>query len=249
MKNSMTTMAACGALAALTAGCGSTQAMREAVYGPKLSPVTDPTPIAAPSAVAMPISLPESESAGANSLWRNGSRQFFKDQRASRVGDILTVEISIKDSAQLQNDTARSRTGKSAGGITNLFGLEGKIASALPGDVDPSKLIDASGSSSASGTGSVKRAETVELTVAAVVVQILPNGNLVIAGRQQVKINSEMRELTVSGVIRPQDISADNTIMHTQIAEARIDYGGRGDISAMQRPRWGQRVLDAAAPY
>jgi len=249
MKNSMTTLAACGALAALTAGCGSTQAMREAVYGPQLSPVTDPSAIAAPSAVAMPISLPEAESAGANSLWRNGSRAFFKDQRAAKVGDILTVDISIKDSAQLQNDTSRSRSGETAGGVTNLFGLEANIAKVLPGDVDTSSLIAADGSSSARGTGSVKRAETVALVVAAVVVQTLPNGNLVIAGRQQVKINAEMRELTVTGVIRPQDISADNTIKHTQIAEARIEYGGRGDISAMQRPRWGQRILDAAAPY
>jgi len=248
MKNPMT-LAACSALAALSAGCGSTQGMRDAIYGPKLSPVTDPSAIAAPSAVAMPISISEPESAGANSLWRNGSRAFFKDQRAAKVGDILTVDISIKDSAQLQNDTSRSRTGETAGGITNLFGFETNIARALPGAPDMSSLIDADGSSSAKGTGSVKRAETVDLVVAAVVVQTLPNGNLVIAGRQQVKINAEMRELTVSGVIRPQDISADNTIKHTQIAEARIDYGGRGDISAMQRPRWGQRILDAAAPY
>jgi flagellar L-ring protein precursor FlgH len=248
MKNPIT-LAACGALAALSAGCGSTQGMRDALYGPKLSPVTDPSAIAAPSAVAMPVSLSEPESAGANSLWRNGSRAFFKDQRAAKVGDILTVDISIKDSAQLQNDTSRSRSGETAGGITNLFGLENGIARALPGDFDTSSLIAADGSSSAKGTGSVKRAETVDLVVAAVVVQTLPNGNLVIAGRQQVKINAEMRELTVSGVIRPQDISADNTIKHTQIAEARIDYGGRGDISAVQRPRWGQRIIDVAAPY
>jgi len=248
MKNPMT-LAACGALAAMSAGCGSTQGMRDALYGPKLSPVTDPSAIAAPSAVAMPVSLSEPESAGANSLWRNGSRAFFKDQRAAKVGDILTVDISIKDSAQLQNDTSRSRNGTTTGGITSAFGLQQKLADVFPGAVDPTSLIDAEGASSAKGTGSVKRAETVDLVVAAVVVQTLPNGNLVIAGRQQVKINAEMRELTVSGVIRPQDISADNTIKHTQIAEARIDYGGRGDISAMQRPRWGQRILDVAAPY
>ncbi|MET0545550.1 MAG: flagellar basal body L-ring protein FlgH [Caulobacterales bacterium] len=239
----------CSTLAVMTAGCGSTQGMRDALYGPKLSPVSDPSRLAAAEPVAMPISVPESESAGPNSLWRNGSRAFFKDQRASKVGDILTVEISIKDSAQLQNDTARSRKGETTGGITNLFGLETPITNALPGPAVASKLLDLDGASSSSGTGSVKRAETIDLTVAAVVVQILPNGNLVIAGRQQVKVNAEMRELTISGLIRPEDISNDNKILHTQIAEARIEYGGRGDLTAVQRPRWGQRVLDVAAPY
>jgi flagellar L-ring protein FlgH len=239
----------CSTLAVMTAGCGTTQGLRDAMYGPQLSPVSDPSALAAPNPVSLPISLNEGEPAGPGSLWRSGSRAFFKDQRASKTGDILTVEISIQDSAQLQNDTTRTRKGSTTGGITNLFGLEGKIADALPGDVDTSKLLDLDGASSSAGTGSVKRAETVNLTVAAVVVQILQNGNLVIAGRQQVKINAEMRELTVSGIIRPEDISADNRIKHTQIAEARIEYGGRGDLSAVQRPRWGQRIVDYGAPY
>jgi flagellar L-ring protein precursor FlgH len=122
-------------------------------------------------------------------------------------------------------------------------------AAVLPGGYDPGSLLDAEGSSSARGQGSINREEQIEMTVAAVIVDILPNGNLVIAGRQQVMINAELRELTVSGVIRPEDIAANNTIRHDQIAEARIAYGGTGQVTAVQRPRIGQRIADAISPW
>ncbi len=234
---------------ALTA-CATVENAAQAVRGPQLTPVTDPSYLPARGApVRQPVALAEPELRGPNSLWRAGSRTFFNDQRAARVGDILTVRIEIEDRAQVQNTTSRNRSGEMNAGVTNMFGFESQLNRVLPNAVDPASLINAQGSSAATGTGSVNRQETVELTVAAVITDILPNGNFVIAGSQEVRINAELRELLVSGVIRPEDISADNTILHSQIAEARISYGGRGDISAVQRPKAGQRIFEAVTPF
>src|SRR5262249_26038342 len=154
-----------------------------------------------------PISLPmpaqEVETHQANSLWRNGAKQFFRDQRAAKVGDILTVEISIDDNAKLDNSTTRERTGKEDMGLTNLFGLENPIAKALPGATDPASLVKTASDSSTKGDGQIDRKETINLTVAAIVTQVLPNGNLAIQGRQEVRVNYELRELLVTGIVRP----------------------------------------------
>lgn len=230
--------------------CATVDNAAHAVRGPQLTPVSDPSLLPARGApVRQPVAIAELEARGPNSLWRAGSRTFFNDQRAARIGDILTVRIEIEDRAQVQNSTTRNRTGEMNAGVTNLFGFESQLNRVLPNAVDPGSLIEAQGGSSSSGTGTVNRQETVELTVAAVITEVLANGNFVIAGSQEVRINSELRELLVSGVIRPQDISSDNTILHSQIAEARISYGGRGDISAVQRPKAGQRVFEAVTPF
>jgi flagellar L-ring protein precursor FlgH len=200
---------------------------------------------------AIPMPQPPQERYAPNSLWRAGARTFFNDQRAARVGDILTVKIQIDDNADVSNSTSRKRTSGSDVGVDNMFGLEKSLRRLplVPDAIDPSSLIKADGSTQTQGQGAVTRAEKVELTVAAVVTQILPNGNMVIDGSQEVRVNSEIRELTVAGIIRPEDISADNTINHTQIAEARISYGGRGDISTVQRPGVFQRITDAISPW
>jgi flagellar L-ring protein precursor FlgH len=82
-----------------------------------------------------------------------------------------------------------------------------------------------------------------------VVTDRLPNGNFVIAGRQEVRVNSELRELRIAGVIRPEDISSRNTIDYFKVAEARIAYGGRGTISRVQKPRYGQRLYEFVVPF
>jgi flagellar L-ring protein precursor FlgH len=208
-------------------------------------------PVADPSwrQVSMPMPAAQTPTASPNSLWRPGSRTFLRDQRAAQPGDLVTVLVSIQDQAQLQNSTEREREGTDTMGIPRLLGLESSFARLLPGGVDPSRLVQTNGAQTSTGSGSIRRTETVTLRVAATVVQTLPNGNLVVTGRQQVRVNSELRDLTVSGIIRPQDIASDNTVRHDRLAEARIAYGGRGTISDVQRPRVGQELLDIVLPF
>jgi len=234
------------ASAAKTAAIAAAEATRRAAGQPQFTPMGVS---AAPPLLDMPTPPRASDSSAPNALWRTGSRNFFNDQRASRIGDILTVKISIDDSADLSNASSRQRKGASTVGVNHLGGLETNLGRVMPGGFDPATLVDATSDSSSSGKGSVARQEKVELTVAAVVTDILANGNLLVSGRQEVRVNAEMRELTVAGIIRPEDIASDNTIRHTQMAEARISYGGRGQLSAVQRPRLGQRLFDAISPW
>jgi flagellar L-ring protein precursor FlgH len=182
-------------------------------------------------------------------LWRNGARAFFIDQRASRIGDILTVQIEIDDSADVSNATDRARNSTTTGKIGGLFGLESTIGRLLPPGFDTEPGLNYGGTTTGSGSGSVKRQEKISLTVAALVSQVLPNGNMIIQGRQEVRTNGEVRELTVAGIVRPEDITSTNTIKHTQIAEARISYGGRGDISRMQKTPAGQALVETFSPF
>jgi flagellar L-ring protein precursor FlgH len=182
----------------------------------------------------------------ANSLWRNGSRSFFKDQRAHQIGDLLTVTVNITDQANFANETQRSRTTTEDSGITAFLGsnlLTGK-STALPG-----RLLTADSTSSSDGKGTIQRQETLVTNIAAVVTQLLPNGNLVVEGKQEVRVNFEMRELIVAGIVRPEDIQSDNTIDSSKIAQARIAYGGHGQITDVQQPRYGQQVMDVLLPF
>jgi flagellar L-ring protein precursor FlgH len=220
----------------------------ETVRGPQLTPVGYPAALIPQEQVVLPMAQPP-QPANANSLWKVGARTFFGDQRARYVGDIVTVRIDIDDSAQTQNSTERSRTNDASGGVTNFFGLENSIGRAFPGGFDPANMVGIEGQANASGSGSVNRSERVSLTIAAVVTDVLPNGNLIIQGRQEVRTNREVRELTVAGIVRPQDISSANSIDHTQIAEARISYGGRGDISRMQATPAAQSLVERFSPF
>jgi flagellar L-ring protein precursor FlgH len=211
-----------------------------------MTPISNPATVAGSNRVSMPLPTPRAEAAAPNSLWRTGAKSFFGDQRASDIGDILTINIEISDSAQLNNSTQRSRSTAEESGIQALLGLEGNLVGEGV-TLDPAVGFDST--SSSAGNGSVNRQESVNLTVAAVITDRLPNGNLVIGGSQEVRINNELRELLISGVIRPEDIASDNTIAHTKIAEARISYGGRGDISQVQRDRYGKRIYDKIAPF
>jgi len=216
---------------------------------PPLSPIAVPPNVAAGGPVYLPQPAYEAQPQKPNSLWRAGSRSFFRDPRAQKAGDILTVSIDIGDQAKIANTTTRSTSAKENAGAPNFLGFESRLPGILPNAVDPSNLVNLNSNSATSGTGSVDRSEEINLTVAAVVTQVLPNGNLVIQGQQEVRVNSEVRELLVSGVVRPEDIASNNTIRHTQIAEARISYGGRGQLTDVQQPRYGQQFFDIIWPF
>lgn len=230
-------------------GCKTFERMNEIGDAPKMAAVQDPSSIPSKQPVSMPMPKVDVSKRQANSLWRTGSRAFFRDQRAQRVGDILTVIISIDEKAELSNETERSRANSEDANITNLFGLEGQLTKVLPEALSPESLVATGSNLSNVGKGSIDREEKIDLRVAATITQKLPNGNLVLAGRQQMTVNFEMRELMVTGVIRPQDISSANTIDYDQIAEARIAYGGRGQIQDMQQPRYGSQALDILMPF
>jgi flagellar L-ring protein precursor FlgH len=184
-----------------------------------------------------------------NSLWRSNSSTFFGDPRAAEIGDILTVSIDISDRAQVSNQSNRSRATAEDANLTNFFGGEAALDQFFNDAVNPASLANFGSNSSTQGAGSVNRSETIEMTAAAIVTEVLWNGNLVINGRQEVRINNEVRELLIAGIVRPEDIAADNTIDHQKIAEARISYGGRGHISEMQRPPIGQELYNLLWPF
>ncbi len=218
----------------------------EAVRGPTLAPVGYPAALVPQEQL---ILTNHAGPASANSLWRTGARAFFIDQRANKVGDILTVQIDIDDSAKTSNTSNSSRTSAATAGVPHFFGLESTLGKILPGGFDPANAIETGSTTSNAGAGSVNRQEKISLTIAAVVSAVMPNGNLVIQGTQEVRTNAELRQLTVAGIVRPEDISSSNTIKHTQIAEARISYGGRGDISRVQKTPAGQSLVERFTPF
>jgi flagellar L-ring protein precursor FlgH len=231
------------------AGCNTADRLAEIGRPPALSAIENPTASSGYRPVQMPMPPQLVATHTPNSLWRQGSRAFFKDQRAQQIGDILTVKVRLKDSAKIDNETERSRSNNETLNTPNLLGLETAIPKILPGNPGLSPLVQTNSTTSNQGKGSVDRSETLATNVAAVVTQLLPNGNLVIEGRQEVRVNFEVRELIVGGIVRPEDIEADNTVTSTKIAEARIAYGGRGQITDVQQARYGQQVLDIILPF
>ena len=235
--------------ASVLGGCNAFDRLSQVGAEPELTPVGQHIEQASDRPVTMPMPAPKAEVYQANSLWRQGARGFFKDQRARNIGDVLTVNVTIADEASLENESTRSRSNSEDLGIDGFLGLDSKIQDWLPGTPTLGSLVDTDSSVSNNGQGSVSRTEDISLNVAAVVVQRLPNGNLVIHGRQEVRVNYEVRELYVAGVVRPEDITPDNTISHDQIAELRVAYGGRGQLSDVQQPRYGTQVLDVILPF
>jgi flagellar L-ring protein precursor FlgH len=214
---------------------------------PPLSPMTDPTTKPGYKPVQMPMPTPQPASYNPNSLWRNGSRAFFKDQRAHQIGDILTVKVNINDTAEFQDQTQVSRSTTEDSAITNFLGANTIVNPSKA--VLPGALLTANGNTQMNGTGTINRQDQLLTNVAAVVTQVLPNGNLVIEGKQEIRLNSEMRELLVAGIARPEDIDSDNTITLPKIAEARVAYGGKGTLSNIQQPPWGQQVTNVLLPF
>ena len=200
-------------------------------------------------AAAKGASLGDSMGRPEASLWRAGRGSLLGDRRADKVGDILTVVIEIDESAQISNSTSRSRTGSDSMGLPEFFGIPQRLNRVLQNGATMDNAVSLNSSSSSTGDGSVSRNEKLTLRIAATVVDVLPNGVMAISGNQEVRVNFELRELLVTGYVRPADISRQNEITYDKIASARVSYGGRGQITDMQQPRIGQQVLDQVLPY
>ena len=248
---------------ALLAACGASERIANIGKAPDFTPIENIKAPRTQRSLSLPMpAIDREEQGNPNSLWRTGAKAFFKDQRAGRIGDILTVEIDIEDNAQIGNTTNRSRSTVEDSGLTNFLGLQAAIPNliagpnststtrqAIAGAFNPATLVTGDSASNYAGSGTVNRSETIQLTVAAIVTDVLPNGNLVIQARQEVRVNFEKRELLLAGIIRPEDISSSNVIQHTQIAEARISYGGEGQITDVQQPRYGTQLYDILFPF
>lgn len=237
-------------MATSLSGCGTFDRLRRMGLEPEMTPIENPVEAKDYRPVTLPMPERSEAKAGANSLWKPGSSGFFKDQRASKVGDIITVMVSAKDNALMENETEQNRdTNKDSMGVGSLLGYETNFSDFLPDAVNPASLIDITSNREISSDGKIDRKEKIEMTMAAVVTQILPNGNLVIEGTQEIRVNYELRQLTVKGVIRRADIKSDNSVESSKIAELRVSYGGKGVISDIQQPRYGRQLIDILAPF
>ena len=198
---------------------------------------------------SLPTILEKSTNLDQASLWSGNRRSLLGDRRAMQRGDIMTVVIEIDEEAEISNKTDRARSGSQSLGVPQLGGVSQRLDKRLPDGATAADLVSINSTSSSSGDGSVRRNEKLTLRVAATVVEVLPNGVLSIVGSQELRVNFEMRELLVSGYVRPEDISRQNEITYDKIASARVSYGGRGQITDMQQPRIGQQILDALLPF
>jgi flagellar L-ring protein precursor FlgH len=248
-QSSMRILFLAGASALLLGGCSGLTRLSEIGEAPPLTTIQDPQKQPGYRPVSLPMPSPITAERRPNSLWQAGTRAFFKDQRAAQVGDILTVVIDISDQANLANETTRSRVNAENAGIPHAFGFETQLQKILPHASDPTQLLAATSNSSSDGKASITRTDQVKVHVAMLVTQVLPNGNLVVVGHQEMRVNYEVRDLQITGVIRGQDISATNTISLDKIAEARVSYGGRGQLTDVQQPRYGQQLFDIVSPF
>jgi flagellar L-ring protein precursor FlgH len=234
--------------AASLAGCSAATRVSQIGEMPPLTTIQDPHQQPGYKPISLPMPTPMVGERRPNSLWQAGSRAFFKDQRAANVGDILTVVINFDEKAIFNNETQRQRTSAENETMAQLLGLQASLPKVFAG-ASGTNPINVSGQSNHDGKATMDREEQVNLQVAALVMQVLPNGNMVVQGHQELRVNYEVRELQLMGVIRPQDISATNSVDYSKLAEARISYGGRGQLMDIQQPRYGQQLLDIIQPW
>lgn len=249
MKNSLRTLALVMLATSSLTACSSVDRLKNVGEAPQQSSIQNPTQQANYKPVSMPMPAERIVTKQANSLWTGSQSGFFKDQRAKRVGDIMTVVIDIDDKGKLENSSERTRATSEGAAVPNLLGLETQFGQIGPDAIDPSNLASVTTDSSYKGDGTIDRKEKIEMKLAATVTQVLPNGNLVIQGSQEVRVNYENRILNLAGVVRPQDVNVDNTVSYEQIADARIAYGGKGQVTDVQQPRVGTQVFDILMPF
>ncbi|WP_415182162.1 flagellar basal body L-ring protein FlgH [Phaeovulum sp.] len=225
------------------------QRLEQVGKAPDFTPIEAGNEFFAMTSQPMPTTNPYPHGNGEASLWSGSRGSLLGDRRAGQRGDILTVVIEIDDKAEISNSSGRSRSGSDTMGIPNLLGIPQRLNERLPEGANMDHAYEADSSSSYKGNGSVARKEKLMLRVAATILDRLPNGVLRIQGSQEVRVNFEVRELIVTGFVRPEDVSRKNEITYDKIAGARISYGGRGQITDVQQPRIGQQVADVLLPF
>ena len=230
-------------MASLLGGCFQT--VDELNRAPPLSPVG--TGIVPDNTVVGPMPVTPPTYVTRTSLWQDGAADLFKDARATRVGDLITVKISIKDQASFNNTMSANRDSTVEMNFTETANLTWmkNLNVQSTGQIDPK----VQSTTHAAGQGGVSRSESIDLRVGAIVTCVLPNGNLIVSGRQEILVNYELRELIIAGIVQPGDIAADNSIFYDKIAEARISYGGRGRTMEVQQPGWGQQLYNKLSPF
>ena len=237
-------------MATSLSGCGIWSRLSRVGEEPPLTPITNPMDAPDYHPVSMPMPQSQGQQHAANSLWSQGAMGFFKDQRASKVGDIITVKISAKDQAKMENEMEQNRDdNKDSMSMSAVFGYEKYLGKFLPDTADKDNMISVNSNREIKGDGKIDRKENIDVVMAAVVTQVLPNGNLVIEGTQEIRVSYEVRKLSMRGIVRRADISSNNTIESSKIAELRVSYGGEGIITDVQQPRYGRQILDAVAPF
>lgn len=230
-------------------GCRTLDRLHEVGDKPSLSQIQNPVSSRNYQPVTMPMPTPILAEKKVNSLWQPGAQGFFKDQRAKGIGDILTVKVAMNDSAEVKDNSTFSRKTDSSVAAGNFLGFESQFSNLFPNSINPSKLIGVTSAPDHTADGTIKRSEKINLVVPATVTQILPNGNFIIVGNQEMRVNNEVRELRLTGIVRPEDILSDNTIDYIKMAEARIGYGGRGDLTDFQQIPVGQQVVNVLSPF
>ncbi len=236
-------------LAAAALAVAACQPLDEVGRAPSFTPADQGPEQAALYRMPVPERAANDGPGSGASLWSASGRALLGDRRAAQPGDILTVVIEIDDSAAISNATSRGRAGSNSLGVPQLFGVPQAIDRRLPGGLSVQAGGETDSSTDFSGNGSVERNEQLELRLAATVVERLPNDVMRIEGRQEIRVNHELRELLVTGHVRPQDISRANEVTYDKIANARISYGGRGVVSNVQQPRYGAQILDILSPF
>ncbi|WP_331255870.1 flagellar basal body L-ring protein FlgH [Candidatus Bealeia paramacronuclearis] len=233
----------------ILSGCSMTNRLLDTGSAPPMTQVQNPTQLPSYQPVTMPMphpgkpGVPQSKS---NSLWQSGAKAFFKDQRAKNIGDILTVVVNFNQTSTFDEKNSRKRDSKENASLTNFFGVTKDLKKA---GLEPPTLMNISSVPETKSEGNIQKTSNINTTLAATVTQVLPNGNLVVWGRQEIRLNNEVKEVQITGVVRPEDITSSNTIPLEKIAEARLSVGGRGQLADLQQPGWGQQIFDIIAPY
>ncbi|PID45630.1 MAG: flagellar biosynthesis protein FlgH [Proteobacteria bacterium] len=182
------------------------------------------------------------------SLWSSNNRSLISDHKAHNVGDVVTIVISEKSSATRSATTSSGRDSSFSAAIPNLLGLE-QSKTILNSNLDLSNLVNATFSNAFNGNGTTARSGNLTAMLSTQVIDVYPNGNFKIRGGKEVMVNNEVQIIYVTGIVRPIDITAANTVESNKILNARISYTGRGPLMDKQEPGWLTRTLDTIWPF